>query len=314
MPEKSPGLFSSPEKRNVIIVSAAGGSDTGALQSGQPPPLRELRRRPLRHRKRSHSQRRQLGHHHLGLFVHRAGELASAHLAVARARLSTVSPEPCRTPFHQRADSRRERRSSIFISHLRHWPRGAEFVRSGAIRASSHQCRIGGMGSGAQKRPQYVLLFRVAHRLLPVCTEARLEPVPGIHRLVCFGTDVEADGHHAPVCAPIAGLLAAGQDPGKYGRQVARTPVEACRREDTPTRPFRCQRGNHHARAARGWGRALHRAVLDGRAPGKCDCGLRHVFVEDDLAVPSGSHLSPSRRFAGGVAVGDVGAGARGRE
>ena len=40
--------------------------------------------------------------------------------------------------------------------------------------------------------------------------------------------------------------------------------------------------------------------------------GLRHVFVEDDLAVPSGAHLSSSRRFAGGVAGGDISPGAAG--
>ena len=51
---------------------------------------------------------------------------------------------------------------------------------------------------------------------------------------------------------------------------------------------------------------ALHCAVLARSAPGKCGGRLRHVLVEDDLAVASGAALSASRRFAGGVASRDI--------
>ncbi len=313
MPEKPPGLFSSPEKRNVILCLLLVVA-TLALYN-------PVNRHPFVN---YDDDRYVTGNAHihngvnwgtisLGLFVHRAGELASAHLAVARARLSTLPPEPCRTPFHQRADSRRERRPSVFIFDICHPPSRTKPVRGGAICASSHQCRVGGLGGGAKERPVHVLLLRDPHRLLLVCAAAGVAPVPGVYRPICFGIDVEADGHHSPVCTPAARLLAVGQDAAKSSRFVAAGKAfETHRGEIAPARAFRCQRGNHHAGPARGWGRALHRAVLAQRAPGKCGCSLRHVFVENDLAVPSGADLSPSRRFSGRMASGGVVAGAAG--
>ena len=274
-PEKPPGLFSSPEKRNVILCLLLVVATLALYNPVNRHPFvnydddRYVTENP---------------HIHNGVnwdtitwafIVHRAGELASPHLAVARARLSTVPPESYRTPLHQPADSRRERRPSISVSDVCHRPPRAEFVRGRAVRASSHQCRIGGLGGGAQERPLHFLLFRGAHRLLLVCAEAGLAAIPGIHRLVCFGTDVEADGHHPPVCALVAGLLAAGQNSGRpAAMQPHALPVEAYRRENTAARAFRCQRGNHHAGPARGWRHALHRSVLARRASGKCDWWL----------------------------------------
>ena len=61
---------------------------------------------------------------------------------------------------------------------------------------------------------------------------------------------------------------------------------------------------DHDAGPARRRGHALHRAVLARSAPGKRGGSLRHVFVENDLAVPSGSNLSAPRRFVAGWQVG----------
>ena len=75
--------------------------------------------------------------------------------------------------------------------------------------------------------------------------------------------------------------------------------VQAAGREIAAARSFRRQRRHHHAGAAGRRRRALRRAIFVRRASGKCGGGLRHVLVEDDLAVASGATLSASGRFAG---------------
>ena len=169
------------------------------------------------------------------------------------------------------------------------------------------------MGGGAKN---VLCTFFFFAALIAYCWYARkpgLAPVSGIHRLVCFGTDVEADGHHSPVCALAAGLLAAGQDSSRPGRVLPQAPLSKLIVEKLPLLALSAASAVITMQAQqRGWGRALHRAVLARRASGKCSCGVRHVFVEDDLAVPSGSHLSSSRRFAGRVAGGDISPGAAG--
>ena len=90
--------------------------------------------------------------------------------------------------------------------------------------------------------------------------------------------------------------------------------VQVAGRETAAVRSFRRQRRHHDAGPAGRRSRALHRAILARRPPGKCSGGLRDIFVEDDLAVASGAALSASGQFVGGVAGVDLRAGAAGSD
>ena len=69
--------------------------------------------------------------------------------------------------------------------------------------------------------------FARSSRLLLVCAEARLAPLPRVCQPVCPGADVEANGDHSAVCAPVAGLLAVRQNSGKPGRCAAGSAIAA---------------------------------------------------------------------------------------
>ena len=241
--------------------------------------------------------------------VHRAGKLASAHLAVARARLSAVSPEPCRTPFHQPADSRRERRSSIFVSGIYATGRVGPSLFVAALFAL-HPINVESVAWVAERKNVLSTFFFFA-ALIAYCWYARK---PDWRRYLAF-TGLFVFGLMSKpmvITLPFVLLLL---DYWPLGRirgspagtsPIAQAPLSKLVVEKTaPARSLRRQRRDHHAGPASGRGRALHRAIFARRPSGKCAGGLRHVFVEDDLAVASGAALSSSGRFAGGVAVGD---------
>ena len=76
--------------------------------------------------------------------------------------------------------------------------------------------------------------------------------------------------------------------------------------ENPAVRSFRGQRRHHDAGAASRWSNAFHGSIFSWSASGKRGRRIRHVFVEDDLAVAPRANLSASWRLFGFLANMDI--------
>ncbi len=226
-PEKPSALFSSPEKRNVILCLLLVVATLALYNPVNHHPFvnydddRYVTENPPVHNG--------LGWDTIAwaFTSTEQGELASAYLVVARARLQPLSPEPDGTSLHQPADSHSQRGAVIPVVGIRNRSCWTEPVGVIAVCAPPYQRRVGGLGRRAQERPKHVFLSGGNWGLRMVRAEAELAALSGGSRVVRPRVDVQTHGHHVSLCAPAARLLAAGQDRGKPGQYAADSTIVA---------------------------------------------------------------------------------------
>src|ERR1035438_10060750 len=93
----------------------------------------------------------------MGVDHHRAGELASAHLAVACARLPALRAESRGTSRHQYLAARCECGAFVSAAAMDDWLHLAEFDGCSAFCTASHQRGIGGLDLRAEEPAQHAV-------------------------------------------------------------------------------------------------------------------------------------------------------------
>ena len=239
-----------------LRLSAAGG--VRRLWPNGRPRIRQLRRRRNMSSENWHVTRGLTGEGIAwAITTYYAYNWHPLDLALAHAGLPTVWPEARRPSSHQRALARRRGRAPV--AGLAADDRGtlAQRLGGGGFRHSSPAGRIGRLGGGAQGRVERPVLHVDPLALRP------LRRAPGIvgpilvgGGLVCIGVDGQADAGDAAVCAPLAGLLAAGTPRSSAsgqsgGRSKSAAASAASRASDRRKDPLLCAGGgclHGHAR------------------------------------------------------------------
>ena len=201
-----------------------------ALQPRHRQRVRQLRRPGLRHGQCAGSVRSWRRDGVMGADCGHRVELASAHVAVARAGCFALRVKPARPSRHECAAARAQRGVGVFSAGPADGRALDQRSGCGAVGLASVARRIRGLGGGAQGCPERPVLvcrlvgLRHVRRTAAGGAARRGAALCGRARGLCPRPDGEADARDPAVRASAAGRLAAaslaaGPGPKGFGRR-----------------------------------------------------------------------------------------------
>ncbi len=245
-----------------------------------------------------------MGLHHLSRL-----ELASFDLAVACPRLADVRPRSRGPSRDQPTAACAECRAAVLGAGAGDWPRRSQRSRSGAVRASSYQCGVGGLAGGAQEPAQYAVPA-ADHGGLPALRQgsARRTVRRGV-RPVRARADGQAADYRSAISAAAVGLLAAGAPAAAAARKEGRAAVSSAHGKATAAGESSAARVVRRQRRGHPEGAEIRRssAVADPlpllAAGGERGHRLCALSGEDGVAGAAGAAVSVLAHRAAAVAI-----------